>query len=470
MLRALFLPPAAMNAPQPTTPRNTTRELLHIAIPMVVSQGSFAVMVFCDRLFLSFLGPQYMAAAMAGGVAGFFTISLMTGTLSYANALSAQYYGRGDMHKCPRVVSQGWLMSLVALPLMLLAAVGVHAMFGMAGHEPEQLALERQYYQILMAGALFQCLKTVMGSYFAGISQTRVVMIADVLAVLLNIGLSYALIFGKLGLPAMGIAGAAWGTVIATAFAVGVFLLFYLHPVHRARFAVRDSFRFDTGIMRRYLRLGVPSGFEMFMNVATFHLFLMMFQSYGIPAGAAASIVFNWDMMSFVPMIGLHIAVISLIGRYVGAGDLSQANAVIAAAMRIAYTYGAVLAIAFTVFRADMIMVFAQSGADFSEIVTLGSFMMVGLSFYVLADATILVAGGALRGAGDTRWLMTTSILLHWLMVVAQYFIIIVYDAGPRLSWVAFVIMLISLAACYLWRLLGGVWRQPERLARVMQE
>jgi MATE family multidrug resistance protein len=115
-------------------------------------------------------------------------------------------------------------------------------------------------------------------------------------------------------------------------------------------------------------------------------------------------------------------------------------------------------------------MVFAQSGADFSDIVELGSFMMVGLSFYVLADATILVAGGALRGAGDTRWLMITSITLHWLMVVAQYFIIIVYDAGPRLSWIAFVLMLISLATCYLWRLLGGVWRQQERLARVMQE
>jgi MATE family multidrug resistance protein len=88
----------------------------------------------------------------------------------------------------------------------------------------------------------------------------------------------------------------------------------------------------------------------------------------------------------------------------------------------------------------------------------------------VLADATILVAGGALRGAGDTRWLMIMSITLHWLMVVAQYLIIFVYDAGPRLSWVAFVIMVVMLAAFYLWRLLGGVWREPERLARVMRE
>ena len=96
--------------------------------------------------------------------------------------------------------------------------------------------------------------------------------------------------------------------------------------------------------------------------------------------------------------------------------------------------------------------------------------MMVGLASYMVADAVILISGGALRGAGDTRWLMITSISVHMLMLVAQYFIIMVYDYGPIASWWAFVAMLISLAIIYLWRLLSGVWRAPERLARVMVE
>ena len=461
-----------MNAPMPaqTPTRGTTRELLNIALPMVVSHGSWAVMVFCDRLFLSYLGPEYMAAAMAGGVAAFFTAALFTGTLAYANALAAQYYGAGNLRKCPQVVTQGWLVSLAVIPLIGVGAVGVYTLFGQAGHAENQLALERLYYQILMVGIPFLLFKTVIGSYFAGIGRTRVVMIADVLGVICNIGLSYALIFGKFGLPALGIGGAAWGTVISSGIALGIFLLFYFNPVHRDRFDVMASFRCEPGILRRYLRLGFPSGFETFMNIATFNLFLMMFQSYGVAAGAAAAIVFNWDMMSFVPMIGLHIAVISLIGRYVGAGDLSQVNAVIAAGFRIAFTYAGLLGVLFILFRSELIAVFARSDADFSEIIELGSFMMVGLSCYVLADATVLVAGGALRGAGDTRWLMTVSITLHWLMVIAQYFIIVVYDAGPRLAWVVFVILLISLAACFLGRLMSGVWRQPERLAAVMRE
>ena len=450
--------------------RSTTRELLDIALPMVVSQGSFAVMVFCDRMFLAFLGPEFMAAAMAGGVSAFFTCAFFTGTLSYANALTAQYYGRGDHRKCPRVVTHGMLLSAASMPVILLAAWGVYELFGRVGHAENQLALERSYYLVLIAGAIFLLLKTVAGSYFAGIGRTRVVMIADVAGVALNIPLSYVLIFGKLGLPAMGITGAALGTVVAGAFTLGIFMVFFLSVQHRQQFAVAEAFQIDRGLAGRYLRLGVPSGFEMFMNVGTFNLFILMFQSYGVAAGAAASIVFNWDMMSFVPMVGLHIAVISLIGRYVGANDMSQANAVIVAAFKLACGYAGTLGILFVIFRSPLVALFAQSDADFSEIMELGSFMMVGMACYVLADATVLVAGGTLRGAGDTRWLMTASISLHWLMVIAQYFVIMVYDLGPRVSWIVFVAMLLLLALAFLTRLLGGVWRQPARLARVMAE
>jgi len=450
--------------------QGTTRELFKLALPMVVSQGSYAVMVFCDRLFLSYLGPEYMAAAMGGGVASYFTFSLFMGVLSYANALVAQYYGAGNRDKCPRVVTQGLLMALASMPVIGLVAVGVYHLFATMGHAPQQLALERIYYQVLIIGCFFTLAKAVIASYFSGIGSTRVVMIADVLGVLMNIPLSYVLIFGKLGFPELGIVGAAWGTVIASMFALVIYGVFYFNIVHRRQFHVMESFHFDAGIMRRYIRLGFPAGFEMFMNVATFNLFVLLFQSYGIAAGAAAAIVFNWDMMSFVPMIGLHIAVMSLIGRYVGAGDMTRANGVIAAGFKMALSYSAVLGVLFILFRVELINVFARSGDDFSEIIDLGSFMMIGMACYVMADAAILIASGALRGAGDTRWLMTTSILLHWLMLIAQYFIIVVYGYGPRLSWVVFVAMLITLAVVYVWRLLGGVWRQPERLARVMLE
>ena len=195
-----------------------------------------------------------------------------------------------------------------------------------------------------------------------------------------------------------------------------------------------------------------------------------MFQSYGIAEGASAAIVFNWDILSFVPMMGLNIGIVSLIGRYIGANNMEKTNEVIAASFLIAIAYSSLLGILFVVFRLPLVEIFLIEGADYKEIVSLATFMMVGLATYVMADATILVAGGVLRGAGDTRWMMIVSVLIHWLMLIVQIVVIKVYEFGPKVSWVVFVIMILSTAAIYLVRMLGQKWRDPEILKAVMAE
>ncbi|MEH6593287.1 MAG: MATE family efflux transporter [Halioglobus sp.] len=448
----------------------TLRELLRLSLPMVVSQGAFAVMIFTDRWFMSQIDATHIAAALGGGIAAFFSFSLFMGVITYANALVAQYYGAGDWFKCPKVVTQGLIMAVCCIPLLALGTYFVGGLFAGMGHDPAQVALEKVYFYVLMSGSFFTLFKACIACYFSGIGRTKVVMISDVAGVLLNIPLTWALVFGKFGLPEMGIAGAAVSTVVASVFSIFLFLYFYFARENRIQFRVMESFHFDSRITRRYLRLGTPSGLESFMNTATFNLFLLMFQSYGVVQGAAMAIVFNWDMLSFVPMIGLNIGVMSLIGRFVGAGDMARANQVISSGFIVALGYSGLLAFIFLLFRHQLVAVFETPGQDFFEIAVLAGHMMIGLSTYMVADAVILISGGALRGAGDTRWIMITSVTVHLLMLIAQYFIIMVYDFGPIVSWWTFVAMLISLAAMYLWRLLGGVWRQPDRLARVLAE
>ncbi len=427
-------------------------------------------MVFTDRLFMSYIDAAHIAAALGGGVAAFFCFSLFMGLITYGNAMVAQYFGAGQFAKCALVTTQGILIVLGSAPLLLVMAFFGGRAFAMIGHDPAQVPLEQIYFFILMVGSVFTLLKASLACYFSGIGRTRVVMVADVLACSLNVPLSWALIFGKFGLPQLGIAGAALGTVVATLFAIGVFLFFYLEKDHQRQFHVAESLRLDRAIMRRYLRLGMPSGLETFMNVSSFNMFLLLFQSYGVVQGAAMAIVFNWDMLSFIPMIGLNIGVMSLIGRFVGAGNMERANQVISSGFIAALGYSGLLAILFLVFRESLVGMFDTHDGNFAAIKELASHMMIGLSTYMLADATILIAGGALRGAGDTRWIMITSICVHWLMLLAQYCVIVVYGFGPRVSWWVFVSMLILLALLYLGRLFGGTWRQPERLARVMSE
>ncbi|MFT7305287.1 MAG: MATE family multidrug resistance protein [Candidatus Azotimanducaceae bacterium] len=449
--------------------RATLKELLTLAYPMVISQGAFALMIFTDRYFMSLVSPTHMGASLGGGVASFFCMSLFIGVLSYGNALTAQYFGRQQFDKCSRVVTQGLLLTLIFAPL--LVAIGYLSLgsFAFMGHAPEQVVLEKQYFIILIWGASFSLAKTCIASYFSGIGRTRIIMIADTVGVAINIPLTWVLIFGYGDVPALGIEGAAYATIISTFISLLIFCYFYLEPNHATRFMVMQSFRLDRGILRRFVRLGFPSGIEMFLNVAAFNLFLLMFQSYGIAESASAAIVFNWDIVSYVPMIGLNVAIISLIGRYIGAGDTTLMNQVVRISFTLGLGYSSVLALVFYLGREPLVAIFLAADSS-GEIQTLASFMMIGLATYVLADAIILIAGGVLRGAGDTRWLMWASVLIHWLMLLVQYFVIKVWELGPKVSWIVFVVMILMIAIMYLLRLASSRWRTPEAFARVMSE
>ncbi|MFK8041690.1 MATE family efflux transporter [Congregibacter sp.] len=450
--------------------RSTLNRLFLLALPMVVSQGALALMSFADRFFLSRISPVHVAASLGGGVSFWVCLCFFNGIAAYGNAMVAQYFGRRDMRSCPRVVTQGIILCVLAMPLLLLMAWPMLSMFEWMGHAPELVALEKPYFLTFIMGSFFFLIKTVLASYFSGVARPRVVMIADLIGVFLNIPLSYVLIFGRFGLPEMGIIGAALGTVIACILSIAIYLLFYFNPIHARRFHIRKSFIYSPGIMRRYLRLGLPSGFEVLIGMGTFNVFLLLFQSYGVAEGAAMAIVFNWDMLSFVPLMGLNIALMSMVGRTVGAGDMSKTNEVIASGFVIAVTYSGLMGLMFVIWREPLLEIFATPGQDFSPILAVGAPMMIGLATYAVADALILVCSGVLRGAGDTRWLLIASVIVHVLTLIVQVFVIVVWELGPLVSWWVFVSMLITNALLYLWRVLGTRWRNPERLAKVMAE
>ena len=378
--------------------------------------------------------------------------------------------GAGELGKCSKVVTQGIVITVMCSPALVLITYLVSGIFENVGHDSAQVELEKTYYTILMLGVIVTLTKTCLSSYFAGIGRTRVVMICDVCGLVFNVPLCYVMVFGKLGLPELGIVGAGISTIIASFFACLLFFLFYFEREHRVKFFVMNSFHIDWGVLRRFWRLGFPSGLELFLNVAAFNLFLLMFQGYGVVEGASAAIVFNWDLLSFVPMIGLNIGVISLIGRFVGANDMARTDEVMSAAFFLGIFYSAILAILYISFRFPLVEVFSPPEGDFSEIRSLSAFMMIGLSSYVMADAIIIISGGVLRGAGDTRWLMYTSVGLHWAMLIAQYYVILVWQFGPQVSWLTFCAMIFAIAIVYVWRLQSGVWRDPEKLRLVMNE
>jgi len=437
------------------------REMLIVALPMVVSSACETVMIFTNRLFLSRQGSEPMSAAMGGGLTSFMMTTFFLGLTGYCTALTAQYLGAGRKERCAITITQGLIISLLAYPLILLCRPLAILLFESLHLSPGQLALQKIYFNILVYGSILSLIRNCLSAFFSGIGKTRWVMISALAAMGINVVANYLLIYGKGGFPALGIAGAAYGTLLGETCGLGILIAAYLSRENRQTYGVPSSLRFDWDVMRRLIRFGYPTGVEFFMNMFAFNLMILMFHAAGPTTATAITVIFNWDLVSFVPMLGVHIGVISLVGRHMGEGAPDIAHRATLSGLKLAalYAFGALIAIA--VFPEVLVGVFRPALPDpiFAQAFPMAVFMLRMASVYVLADAVMLVFSGALRGAGDTFWAMCISVTLHWLLVVQLWFAQKFFHWSPQTSWFALCTTLMAFSGILYLRYRGGRWR-----------
>ena len=445
----------------PFFPKGSMREMIDIAMPIVVSQACYTVMIFTDRLFLSRLGPHMMNATMGGGLTMFMMTTFFLGLTSYTTALVAQYLGSGNKKNCALAVNQALIVAFLAAPVVIACKPLAHALFEFMGISQEQLVPQKLYFNILLNAAFIVLLSNCFSSFFSGIGKTKTVLLAAATAMTVNICLNYVLIFGKLGMPAMGIRGAAYGTIIGSISALMVFLISYLSKKNRTEYSIFQTRFFSWPIMRKLLVFGSPPGIEMFLNLLAFNCMVLIFHSMGLVAATAATIVFNWDLVAFLPLIGLEIAVTSLVGRYMGAGVPDVAEKSVRSGLRLGMMYSAIILVLFVFVPGFLVDVFKPAGPQeiFVAARPLAVFMVRMASLYVLVEAVIFVYIGALRGAGDTFWAMCYSVILHWILVPVIFLMLKTYGMSTESGWTALVVIFMLSSSVIYWRYKKGKWK-----------
>lgn len=446
--------------PPPIAPAAMLRRLLNIALPMILSQASETVMLFVDRLFLSRVGKLHLSAAMSGGLTNFTVASVFVGISGYVNAIVAQYYGAQRPENCAKATAQAVYFSLMAIPILLVIALFVPRFFEMIGHDPGQVPLESIYAQWLIAGAVILLVRNALTGFFLGIGKTRVVMLSNMAAMLVNIPLNYVLIFGHFGFPELGIVGAAIGTLGGGVMALVILLVAYLSPRMDAQYATRSSWAFNRELFGRLLRFGTPAGIEIFLNVLAFNLFIQLMHGYGADVAAATTITFNWDIVAFIPMLGLGIATTAVVGQYIGANDAEGARKTTLLALKVGWLYSGSMMVLFVVAAPSLVGLFSAGFGDTGEVTSLAITMLRLAGLYTMADSTQLVFAGALRGAGDTNWVMRASAILHWVFAVFAVILIRVVQASPVVVWLFFIGFVISLGLTMYLRFRTGTWKE----------
>jgi len=434
-------------------------ELVGIAVPLIVSFACGTVMMFTDRLFMSRLGGAQMSAVMAGGLTAFTLTTFIVGIHGYSNALVARQLGAKRKELCPVVTAQALIISFAAYPLLLACIPLGSWIFSFAGIAPEQMGPQRIYFTICMLGTIISLVRGSLAAFFSGIGRTRIIMVAAVASMIINVGLNYMLIFGHAGFPAMGIKGAAIGTVTADFMGLVIIATKYLGRRNVSEFSIWKSLKFNRKLMAELLRTGSPAGAEMLFNTLAFTTLVTTFHSCGVVVATAVTITFNWDLVAFVPMNGLNIAVNSLAGRYVGAKEIPFVYRTAWSGMKLSWLYSALLFILFLGFTAPLVNIFLPASQPQGvQIGQMAQFMVKLISVYLFCDGVMQVFGGALRGVGDTFWVMVVSVGMHWMFAAVVMVLLKVLHLDARTTWTVLVCAYFCFGPLFFIRFRSGRW------------
>jgi MATE family multidrug resistance protein len=469
------------------------RAMLMVAAPTVITMTSYTVMQFIDGLMVSRIGPDriYISAQGNGGMVVWLAMSVALGLMTVVNTWVAQNLGAG---RPQRGAAYGWtalwLSGFFAVAMLPLAAI-LPGAFAAMDHPPELVEMETGYSRILIYGAFFTMAARGIAHYFYGMHMPAAVMVAALVGNVVNVCCNAVLIFGATGppegtpfsgafaaiataldLPAMGVAGAALGTVIGSGVELTIPLgLFLSNRLHR-RFGTRTPWKPAWGPFRDVLKLGWP-GALMFVNemICWGALMVWLIPLAGEAAGedpvlhnTAGWIALRYMHVSFMPAVGLSIAVTAIVGRCMGMArpDLAARRAMLG--LGIAVAYMGACALAFILFRGPMIRAFTPADLppeSLARLIEIGGAIMIAAAVFQLFDAVAIIMSGALRGAGDTVWPGVMTVILSWACIVLGGRLVIevapgLGSLGPWLGGAAYIILL---GIALLGRFVGGKWR-----------
>ncbi len=447
---------SASPTPAATSDRGGIREVAILAYPVVLSHLSSSAMQVADSAMVGRLGAAELGGVGFGGIWLWTALTLFIGTATGVQTFVAQADGAGRPQECGRWAWQGlWALVPITAIGIGMFALAYPTMVSWVSPSAELSRHASVYVQWRAFGCVGMAVQMVLSSYFRGLGDTKTPMWVAVGATVLNVALDYALIFGHFGLPAWGVKGAGVATALAESAAGLALLGFFL--AHPLAFGGQRPLAPDRGLILRFLRTSLPIGGQWCIEMGAFAIFSGVVARMGDAPMAASQAMIAMLSLSFMQAIGISVASATLVGRYVGAGDLVAA----ARSHRSAVLLGLVLcALVATLLATGPTLLIRLFSTD-PEVIRIGrQLLLVGAVFQIF-DALQIISAGSLRGGGDTRWPFVVQSLLAWgFSLPAAWVGAVWFEGGAVGAWIGVSFYVAVLAAAMLRRFERGVWKE----------
>jgi len=442
-------------------------DILKLVWPLALGMINNAAMQFVDRAYLANYSLGALEAVLPAGILMWIFAVFFQAIVGYSSVLVGQYHGAGEDGRCRETYRVSFWLSLVfgvlSVPLVLLG----NWFLGTIAGSPQLLTDERSYFSVLMLGSVFIYAQMAAASYFTGRGKTRIVFWVNLLGNLFNVVLDPILIFGfnfslftfQFSLAPSGIAGAAVATVVSMALQMLVLVFF----AHREALTQPGEPQGRFKILRSLLRYGVPSGVYGILNILSFAIFVFITGGVGPLELAVSNACFTVNYLIFAPMEGFALGASTLVAQARGRGD--TAAAIRDAHRTIAMGVGLVTvsSVLVLVFADPILSVFAsKAGADAETFRSLGWTLLLLMTVWQIFDATDIILGGALKGAGDTRFVMGWMLFCSFVVWLPLVFVVRHYHNTMPALWSTMIVFVLLVSIGSITRWLHGKWKRHQ--------
>ena len=451
----------------PIDRRGELREMISMAVPVVITTGARAMMDVADYIMIARLPTHDAQAAILPAQTLMWSyIVIGLGVTSMINTYASQCLGRGQHRECSAYAWQSLYLAA------LFGAIGVAViplmptLVRLVGHDPQVQEAEIAYLQIALLTTGPTIAGQGLGWFFIGVHRPWPTSWSAIEANIVNVLCGIVLIFGYLGFEPMGIRGAAIATLIATIYRVVRLGCTMLLTSPNAHFQTRSTWRPSWTRFRELLRTGMPYGVQWMSEVVVWAIFVnvLVGRTFGTAELIATNTAWQYLRIAFLPSIGVGQALTAVVGRAIGAGDPERAMRQVRIAAWMTLIYMGSLGVIYALFGRELISWFN----DDPETLRVGASIMICTALFQLFDSLGITYSAALRGAGDTFVPSVFFIASTWLIVVGGGWIMTkafrqMGSVGPWLS--ASVLFVVT--ALFLWyRWNGRAWMKIDLLSK----
>lgn len=439
------------------------KAILKIAWPLIVANSFWNLQMTIDRVYLGNYSTEALGAAIA--VMGVFwtPMALLQQTAAYSTTFIAQYYGARRFERIGPSFWQSIYISVIGGVLFLGLIPLSDGLFSLIGHSEKMRLLEVDYFDALSWSALPAAVVAGASSFFTGLGNTRKIIWINLIGLVANVLFDYVLIFGKLGFPALGVAGAGYATALANLVSAmfGVYLV--LDKKHEAEYKVRSLKGMDLDLMKRYLKFGLPSGMQWALEGLAFTVFLVFVgrMENGDAALASSGIILTVMMLAILPPLGLAQGVSVLVGQHLGEKNPARAEEDTWSGLQVALMYIVTIAATFVLFPHFYLSWFEnkENTLIWEQVETLAPNLLLFVAAFTCFDCMNLIFSFTLKGAGDTKFVSLIALTLPWPLMVFPAWYMKDWNQAVYLAWGAASLYIIIQAGIFTLRFTQGKWK-----------